>query len=71
MRPGDTTSELRTEEQLKHYIGEFFSVLRAVDNGAGNWTIEADINGDGNADLVIGVSTADWTYMMNGADFLP
>jgi rsbT co-antagonist protein RsbR len=33
MKPGDTSAELKTEEQLKQYIVEFFGVLRAVDNG--------------------------------------
>jgi rsbT co-antagonist protein RsbR len=29
----DGNAELKTEEQLKHYIGEFFAALRAVDGG--------------------------------------
>ena len=33
MKPADRSSEVQTEEQLKQYIGEFFAVLRAVDNG--------------------------------------
>jgi rsbT co-antagonist protein RsbR len=33
MSAADGSSDLKTEEQLKHYIGEFFGALRAVDNG--------------------------------------
>jgi rsbT co-antagonist protein RsbR len=31
--PSSSNAELRTEEQLKQYIAEFFGVLRAVDGG--------------------------------------
>jgi rsbT co-antagonist protein RsbR len=33
MKASDGNSELKTEEQLRQYIGEFFGALRAVDNG--------------------------------------
>jgi rsbT co-antagonist protein RsbR len=33
MKVADGSSELKTEEQLKLYIAEFFGTLRAVDNG--------------------------------------
>jgi Ca2+-binding RTX toxin-like protein len=42
--------------------------LRAAESG-GVWTIEADVNGDGLADLVIGVTT-EGGYMIGAADFI-
>ena len=45
--------------------------LRAIDNGGNSWTIEADTNGDGIADLVIALTTSDPAYIVTGADFLP
>lgn len=33
MSATDRSGEIKTEEQLKQYIGEFFAVLRAVDSG--------------------------------------
>ena len=43
--------------------------LRAVNNGSGNWTILADTNGDGNADLAIALTTANPTYIITTTDF--
>jgi Ca2+-binding RTX toxin-like protein len=42
--------------------------LRAAETG-GVWTIEADVNGDGVADLVIGLTTESG-YLIGAADFL-
>jgi Ca2+-binding RTX toxin-like protein len=42
--------------------------LRATETG-GVWTIEADVNGDGLADLVIGLTTEDG-YLIGAADFI-
>ena len=45
--------------------------LRAIDNGGNSWTIQADTNGDGIADLVIALTTSDPAYIVTGGDFLP
>jgi Ca2+-binding RTX toxin-like protein len=42
---------------------------RAVQSAEG-WAVEADVNGDGAADLSISVATADSAYLLSGADFI-
>jgi serralysin len=43
--------------------------LRAVNNGSGSWTIQADTDGDGNADLVINVTTES-AFLIGAGEFL-
>ncbi len=47
-----------------HHAGE----LQAINNGSGNWTISADVNGDGVADLQINVHVTDG-HTITAADF--
>src|SRR4051812_6288063 len=42
--------------------------LRAYDSGLGYWNVEADVNGDGNADLLIHVTT---NAPLTSTDFIP
>ena len=55
------------------FIGEdAFSAagqLRVVRDGTG-WLVEGDVNGDGNADLVISLTTLDLSYTPSAVDFI-
>ena len=37
-----------------HFVNNGTGQLQAIDNGGGNWTVSADVNGNGTADLVRG-----------------
>jgi Ca2+-binding RTX toxin-like protein len=49
-----------------HHAGE----LRVEDQGAGNWLVQGDVDGDGVADLQILVTMTDG-HALTGADFVP
>ncbi|HEY0414266.1 MAG TPA: Ig-like domain-containing protein [Allosphingosinicella sp.] len=63
---GDTAFSLIGNQAFHHIAGE----LQAVNTSGNDWTISADIDGDGNADLQIFVSVADGHAIVLG-DFHP